>query len=237
MKKNATRRPVVIAHFAITADGKTSTRALTPSRFTSLADKSRLQEVRAGADAILAGARTVLTDSMSMGLSRADLCKERELRGLPSAPLRVVVSNSGRLDPGGKVFQYSKSPLIIFSTRRMPLRLRAEIMHKAELFLFPGGNIDLSAALDVLAADFGVKRVVCEGGGRLVRSLAALDLIDGLYLTIAPVVFGGRQAPTLTGIPRQLGFSTRNFEIVSHSVSGGECFVEFRRQRSSWCRA
>ena len=199
----------------MTADGKTSTRAFTPSAFTSHADK--VQQVRAGADAVLAGRCMVATDSMSMGI--------------PAVPLRVVVSNSGNLDLAWKVFSYSGAPLIIFSTRRMPARLRAAVARKAELFLFSGRIVDLRKSLEILRSEFGVKRLVCEGGGSLLRSLASLDLVDSICLTIAPLVFGGRLAPTLTGFP--CGFITppREFEIARKSVLGGECFLEFRRKK------
>jgi riboflavin-specific deaminase-like protein len=229
--KTPANRPLVVAHFAMTADGKTSTREFTPSQFTSPADKRRLQEIRAGADAVMAGRGTVATDSMSLGLSRHDLRRKREARGLPPVPLRVIISNAGKLDPGWKVFKYSGSPPVVFSTRRMPVRIRAGIAQKAELFLFQGGAVDLRKSLEILRAEFGVKRVICEGGGTLLRSLASLDLVDGICLTIAPVVFGGHQAPTLTGLPGTFLDPSREFEIVRHSVVGGECFLELTRKK------
>lgn len=227
----ASKRPLVIAHFAMTADGKTSTRAFTPALFTSPADKRRLQEVRAGADAVMAGRGTVAKDSMSMGLSRQDLREDRVSRGLPPVPLRVIVSNAGDLDPAWKVFKYTDSPLVIFSTRRMPDRLRTVIARKAGLFLFQGRTVDLQKSLEILRSEFGVKRLVCEGGGTLLRSLAALDLVDGICLTIAPVIFGGHLAPTLTGLPGGFLVPPREFEIFRQSPAAGEWFIEFRRKR------
>ena len=129
--KKIVDRPFVVAHFAMTADGKTSTRAFTPALFTSPADKSRLQDIRAEADAIMAGRGTVATDSMSMGLSRVDLRKKREKSGLPPVPLRVIVSNAGKLDPAWKVFKYQDSPLVVFSTQKMPTELRAKVAQMA----------------------------------------------------------------------------------------------------------
>ena len=48
-------------------------------------------------------------------------------------------------------------------------------------------------------ANIGVRRVACEGGAELFRSLLELQLVDQLNLTIAPYIFGGKGAPTLTG--------------------------------------
>ena len=118
-------RPRVIANFALTADGKVSTRNFTPTRFTSRADKRRLQEIRCLGDALLAGARTISTDQMSMGISASDLRERRRAIGLPAEPLRVIVSNRGEIDPHWKVFQTVGSQVIAFSTQRMPQNLRA----------------------------------------------------------------------------------------------------------------
>ena len=91
----STKRPRVIANFALTADGKVSTRNLTPTGFTSKTDKRRLLEIRSLGDAVLAGARTVKTDRMSMRITAEDLRKRRSSLGKPPEPLRVIVTNSG----------------------------------------------------------------------------------------------------------------------------------------------
>lgn len=225
-------RPFVLAHFAITADGKISTRAFTPAQFTSRADKRRLQETRAAADAVLAGRGTVEADNMSMGLSAKDLRDARKANGRPPVPLRVMVSNSGRVDLDGKVFSYSASPLVVFSTSRMPERLRAGVVRRADLFLFPGEIVDLSGALQILRADFGVKHLVCEGGGTLLRALVEWDLVDGVRLTVAPRVFGGSSAPTLTGLPGDFLLPQREFRIIRQSVEGDECLLDAVRAGS-----
>ncbi len=92
-------RPKIHAHFAMTADGKISTKNLTPSQFTSPAVKARIGEIRARHDAILAGRGTVAADTMSMRLSSEKLRAARIKQGLPPEPLRVVISNAGKIDP------------------------------------------------------------------------------------------------------------------------------------------
>jgi riboflavin-specific deaminase-like protein len=225
------RRPFVLAHFAMTVDGKISTRSLTPSQFTSAEDKRRLQEVRADADAVLAGRGTVAKDTMSMGLSSADLREQRIAQGRPPMPLRVIVSNVGRLDLSWKVFATSGSPLVVFTSSKMPARIRSAVSRKAELYVFSQPSVDLDQALRILRADFGIKNLVCEGGGTLLRSLAEQDLVDGIRLTIAPRVFGGRDAPTLTGLPGEFLNPLRPFRIVRQEVIGDECCLELRRLR------
>jgi riboflavin-specific deaminase-like protein len=229
------KTPRVHAHFAMTVDGKISTREFTPSQFTSKADKARLHEVRARHDAILAGRGTVAADTMSMRLSGDALRRARIEKGKPAEPLRVVVSNAGTFDPGWKIFQYQGSPLVVFSTTRMPQRTRAAIAPLCDLHLFESPAVPLSAMLATLRADYGVKSLVCEGGGELLRSLAAENLIDEIHLTIAPVVFGGAKAPTLTGLPGDFLPAPVDFRLASFQAIEGECVASFRRVSARVC--
>ena len=229
----ARNRPEIIANFALTVDGKISTRSGTPSLFTSPHDKARLQEIRAGADAILAGRGTVAADSMSMGLSRQDLRYQRVASGRSPAPLRVIFSNRGEFDPGWKVFQNRQSPLIIFSTTRMSPSMRQVLAPLCDLYLFSSATVPVSEALRTLYTDYGIRRLVCEGGAMLFRSLAEADLVDEIYATLAPVIFGGRNAPTMTGLPGPFFTSPSAFRVVSHQSVGDECFLHFRRRRGA----
>ena len=217
-------RPFVTANFAITADGRISTRKLTPSDFSSPRDKRRLLEIRAKCDAVLVGARTLAADTMSMGLPAADLRAAREKRGLPAQPLRVLVSNSGKLSPALRVFA-DGTLVVVFSTTRMPAKTRDALAPKCDLFLHDSPGVNLPAALATLRTDYAVKRLVCEGGGTLFRAFVAAGLVDELHLTLCPRVFGGSGAITLTGLAGD--FLPRSAELrVKEMISvGDECFV------------
>ena len=221
-------RPIVTCNFALTWDGRITTRNYTPADFSSKRDKRRLLEVRARADAILAGARTIATDNMSMGLPAADLRALRLARGMPERPIRVLLSNSGQLDPNIRVFQKSFSPLIVFSTTRMPAAIRHVLHQKTTLYLHEGSSVDLLRMMQVLRHDHGVRRLVCEGGATVFRSLLVTGLVDEIYCTLCPRVFGGEQAPTITGLsgdflPTSIKCALRKMEVVD-----GECFLRYR---------
>lgn len=226
------KRPRVIANFAITADGKVSTRNRTPTGFTQPADKRRLQEIRALGDALIVGAGTVAADTMSMRLSAVDLRAERQARGLPPEPLRVIVTNSGKLDPDAKVFQKGGAPRVIFSTRRMTEKMRAVLAPLAGLWLFDADTVDLSAALQILRADYRVRTLICEGGPTLFRSLLEIGVVDELRLTWASVIFGGATAPTLTGLPGDFLPKTLHARLVKMEPGNEECYLTYRLSRS-----
>ncbi len=227
------KRPRVIANFAITADGKVSTRNHTPTGFTKPADKCRLQEIRALGDALLIGAGTVAADTMSMRLADADLRAQREARRAATEPLRVIVTNRGKLDSKAKVFQRGGAPRVIFSTRRMPEKTRAQLAPLADLWLFDAEIVDLSAALQILRKDYRVRTIVCEGGPTLFRSLLEIGAVDELRLTWASVVFGGAAAPTLTGLPGDFLPKTLRARLVKMEPGDGECYLTYRLFRTA----
>ena len=225
------KRPFVTANFALTWDARISTRRGTPADFSSAKDKRRLVEIRARCDAVLVSARTLATDNMMMGLPDEALRAARVRRKQAPYPTRVLLTNSGRIDLKLRVFEKEFSPIVIFSTTRMPAKVQAALAPKADLWLHESATVNLGAMLATLRQDYGVKRLVCEGGAQVLRSLLAADLVDELHVTLCPRIFGGAGAPTLTGIapeffPRSISLALEKMETVE-----GECFLRYRVQR------
>jgi 5-amino-6-(5-phosphoribosylamino)uracil reductase len=223
-----TVRPFVAVTFAMTIDGKITTKNFTPVDFTSREDKSHLIRQRALGDAVLIGHSTLRRDNVRLGIPREELRRERIARGQPPWPLRVIISNTGRIDPKLNIFQTDFSPIIIFSTTRMPQKVQQRLRQKATLHLSDSRQVDLQWMLQQLRSDYRVRYLACEGGPVLFRSLLERDLIDQLNLTIAPFVFGGKAAPTLTGVnfdflPHSIRCSLKKMEVI-----GEECFLTYR---------
>jgi len=65
-------------------------------------------------------------------------------------------------------------------------------------YLFGGGKkLDLARVLEKLRQNFGIRRLLLEGGGGLNGSMLRAGLIDELSLLIAPVADGSLGTPTL----------------------------------------
>lgn len=224
-------RPKVIVHFAITSDGKVSTARLTPSHFTSSSDKHRLLEIRALADAVMVGRGTAERDRMTMGLPDEALRKARIARHQREYPIRVLISNSGRVSLNLPVFKHAFSPVLVYSTRQMSLETRQKLERKAQVFLHPEKQLDLRWVLEHLRQFHRVRSLVCEGGPTLVRALAESSAIDEIFLTIAAKLFGGHSAPGLLGGPGAFLPCAQTFELVAlhaNQADVGECYVHFR---------
>src|SRR5437016_13770570 len=126
MVKRKRPRPFVVATFAMTADGKVTTQNFVPVDFTSREDKLHLFRQRALADAVMIGHSTLNRDNVRLGLPE-DLREARTKRGQTKAPLRVIVSNEGKIDMQLKIFQADPTkagPILIFSTKQMPREVR-----------------------------------------------------------------------------------------------------------------
>jgi riboflavin-specific deaminase-like protein len=229
------RRPFVAVTFAMTLDGKITTRNFSPVDFTSREDKTHLLRQRGIGDAVLIGHSTLKNDNVRLGLPDPKMRDARVARGQTPYPLRVIVSNEGRIDTSLKIFQADISPIVIFSTVRMPARYQKALREKATLHLSHTREVDLGWMLQQLRKDYGVRTVACEGGATLFRSLLEQGLVDQLNLTIAPYLFGGAAAPTLTGLSKEFLPRSVRCSLTDMRVAGEECFLTYRikhRRRS-----
>lgn len=220
-------RPFVTANFAITADGRISTRNHTPANFSSKRDKRRLVEIRATCDAVMASAKTVAFDNMTMGLPAEELREARVQKGKAPYPTRVLLTNSGRISPELKLFTKDFSPIVIFSTEQMPPEIREALAAKAALHLHSGKRVNLHEILRTLRSEYRVKRLVCEGGAQIFRALLEANLVDELHLTITPRIFGGKRAPTLTGLAGEYLSAGSRLQLREFSPIEGECFLRY----------
>ena len=220
-------RPFVIATFAMTADGKVTTKNFGPVDFTSREDKLHLFRQRALADAVLLGHTSLERDNVRLGVP-AELQELREKRGQSRSPLRVIVSNKGRIDSRLKIFQSGISPIIIFSTKQMPPRNQAALRKTTTLHLTNATEVDLTAMLKTLRNQYNVRTLACEGGPTLFRSLLEEGLVDQLNLTIAPYMFGGAKAPTLTGLSKEFLPGSVHCSLIEMRTVGDECFLTYR---------
>jgi riboflavin-specific deaminase-like protein len=227
-RSHISRRPFIAATFAMTVDGKITTRNFSPVDFTSREDKLHLFRQRARADAVLVGHSTLKQDNVRLGLPQADLREARVKRGQTSYPIRVIVSNEGKIDNRLNIFQSEISPVIIFSTRQMPAKYQQALREKATLHLTRAQHVDLRGMLRTLRDKYKIRTIACEGGPTLFRALLERGLIDQLNLTIAPYLFGGAKAPTLTGLSREFLPASVHCSLIDMRVVGEECFLTYR---------
>jgi riboflavin-specific deaminase-like protein len=223
--------PFVFSNFAITADGKIAFADHQFTPFTSKRDLEHMMELRATADAVLSGARTVDLTTATLGPGGAKYRRLRLKRGLREYNLRIIVSGKCSVNPNAEIFKHTFSPLIILTTKRAPATARRRLAEQgAEVKICGDREINFRTALRWLKEKWGVNRLLCEGGGEIHGALIRAGLVDEIHLTINPKIFGGRTAPTLAD---GVGFANlahaAQFQIKSIRRVGDEIFSIYER--------
>jgi riboflavin-specific deaminase-like protein len=220
-------------NMAMSADGKIATANRAVSTFSSARDHEHLYELRATADSVMSGARTVDLNNYTLGPGAERFRKLRLQRGLAEYSLRIVVSGSSSVNPRAEIFQHRFSPILVLTSRRASATALKKLHAVADAVKIVGDDeVDFHAALRWLRVEWNVKRLLSEGGGELNDALFRAGLVDELHLTICPRVIGGSTAPTIAD---GVGFAklTDAYQLQLHSTKriGGELFCVFRRAK------
>ena len=236
--RRSDKLPFLFINMAMTADGKIAMANRAVSSFSSRRDRDHLLELRATADAVMAGARTVNLNPINLGPGPAKYRSLRLRRRLTEYNLRVIVSGSGTINPHAEVFKCRFSPIIILTTNRAKkARLRTLQTVANEVKVCGAREVDFQEALCWLREKWGVKRLLCEGGGELNDVLFQSGLVNELHLTVCPKIFGGRGSPTIAEGKGALALANATLlKLKSHRRTGKELFLVYdavRRQRAA----
>jgi riboflavin-specific deaminase-like protein len=176
-------RPYVLLSCATSADGYLDDASPRRLILSGPADLDRVDEVRAGCDAIMVGAQTVRKDNPRLLIRDPRRRARRAARGLPEHPARVTLTGTGDLDPRANFFAPGAPRLVYCATPALP-RARANLEDSAVL-IDAGDPLSLGVILEDLA-ERCVARLLVEGGALLLSEFLAQDLADEFHLAIAP---------------------------------------------------
>lgn len=224
-------RPRILVNVAATVDGKIDSFLRQGTSISSLADKARVDRMRADVDAIIVGGHTLLAEDPKLTIKSEELRAERLLKGLSENPAKIGIvtmipstqedlalstDKDGASYPGRKEFLQnflSSGPaqIYIFTTSKTPndvrekLRAVGAIVHTDNL-----ERVDLRNLFQFLVTH-GIRSVLVEGGGTLIAELLKLGLVDEITLYIAPKILGGGSSPTLAD---SVGFPPEEASIL-----------------------
>ncbi|HOW05541.1 2,5-diamino-6-(ribosylamino)-4(3H)-pyrimidinone 5'-phosphate reductase [Methanospirillum hungatei] len=189
-------RPYVIVNVAVSADGKLSTRERRQVKISGKEDFDRVDEIKAGCDAIMVGIGTVLADDPSLTIKSANRIAERVRNEKPEHPVRIVVDSQARTPPDAKILHKGSGLRIIAVSLAAPEENISALKNHAEIIQAGEVTVDLPVLLTKLA-EKGIKRLMVEGGGTLIWGMLSAGLVDELTMFVGNIIIGGKDAPTL----------------------------------------
>jgi len=190
-------RPFVFINVAMTADGKIDTYQRTGAPISSPRDKARVDRLRAESDAVMVGGHTLLDEDPKLTVKSDALRAERVAQGLSPNPVKVGVVTVAHCPPESNFLQAGPARIVIFTTSRTSKEELASLQAQGvEVFVHTSQRVDLHQMLHTLS-ELGIRKLMVEGGATLNFELLKLGLVDELSIFLAPLLFGGANAPTL----------------------------------------
>ncbi len=192
LKYITTRRPFVTMKAAMTLDGKIATRTGASRWISNERSREFGHRLRRQNDAIMVGVGTVLADN------------PRLTTRLPEEgpdPLRIIVDSQARTHKDAAVFANNPERALLVVTTASEQRLdefRKMGVDVLQLPVAENGRVPLKALMEELGSR-EVTSVLVEGGSALNYSLLSAGLVDKVHFFVAPLLFGGDQAPSPVG--------------------------------------
>ncbi len=206
-------RPYVAINMVATIDGKTVSGGRDDGVMDlgSKADHAAMRNLQSACDAVMIGAQTLRSNPRAW---------------YPAELWRIVATRSGHLDFGSRFFEHPSRVLIACPED-------AEMASESGFSTIRAGrgSVDFAVLLGRLRNDYGIGRLLVEGGSELNAALLVRELVDELFLTLAPKVKLGRTTPTYAGgEPLDRG-QIQRYALLDVLKVGDELFLRYRRNR------
>ncbi len=206
-------KPYVVVGGFMSIDGKTAPRNRKGVLFTKFMKGNLpklLHKLRAEVDAIVVGVGTVLADNPRLTV--------RFVEG--KNPVRVVVDSRARTPLTAAVLNVKEAPTILVTSKKASeKKLKALRKMGVETIRCGKNKVNLSEMLRILHKK-GIRTILVEGGAELRWGFFKERLVDELFVWVVPVVWGGKNAPTLvdgegfTSLDKVVQLKLKHMEIV-----------------------
>jgi len=187
--KHLKNKPRVSVKVAMTLDGKIATYEYDSKWITSEKSRSFVHKLRAQYDAVLIGTNTALKDNPFL-TTHSKILKN---------PVRVVIDSKLKLPESHHLFDASTPTIIICDSnvKQIPKHLNKEGIIIAHVDN-DAAKKDFNTIIKKLNS-FSIKRILIEGGGKVITSALFSNAVDDIYFFIAPKIVGGENAVFAVG--------------------------------------
>lgn len=167
-----TSRPRVIVNVAMSLNGMIAGKSGERVNISSAYDWERVYKLRSSVDAIVVGANTVIRDNPKLSVNHA----ENDIQKLPT---RVILDANLRVPRNANVFDGSMRTMVF--TEKSDEIQNAEMMRRKRHELL----------VDNLLTEFssiGFKKILVEGGKRVVSEFVSSGNVDEFYLYVGDIL-------------------------------------------------
>lgn len=228
-----TKAPFFYSNFVTTIDGKVQ--VSTPDArlywpIGSQLDFETLLWLRAHADVLLHGKNTAIGFNTLQTLARKEFSIKRKKLGKEEDLVYMVLSSN----PSDKLLQSLQNPpqgvKSVIVTNRDSLHPRGDIaLHLGiNVLRFGRNKIDLGKLSDYFPKN-NLQKILVEGGPTLMASFLQENMIDEMFVTVAPKVFGNNQN-TKTMVEGYLFPADKilQFKLISIKNINNELYLRYR---------
>jgi 5-amino-6-(5-phosphoribosylamino)uracil reductase len=204
--------PYILLSCGISIDGYLDNASEQRLMLSNDADLDRVDEVRAGCDAILVGAATVRNDNPRLEVRDQGRQHQRVARGLPPTPAKVTVTGHAQLDPCARFFSAGGNEKLVYCATGAVSEARHRLGDVATV-IDGGQPVEMRSMSEDLFSR-GVRRLMVEGGGTIHTQFLTAGLADELHLVIAPFFVGDSRARRFVEDGRFPWHPDRHAELV-----------------------
>lgn len=185
-------RPYTIANFVASVDGR-ATLGGRSAPLSDAGDRAMFHFLREQVDAVIAGTGTLRTERYGRLVPDAGTRQRRERAGLDSEPLACVITRGGDVPFEIPLFAEPQQRVVVFA----PVGA-VDPQGNAEVVALDPAELTPTSVVRRLRRDYGVRRLLCEGGPTLFGALLQERLTEELFLTLGPKLAGGGRGPTIS---------------------------------------
>lgn len=219
-------RPFFYTNFISTVDGKVQV-VKDPYAYWPIGSKvdyKTLVELRAYADVLIHGKNTAAWFPHVDNLEKEDFKKLRKKLGKKEDIKYMVISNN----PSNKLIENIKGKNSFLVTSEKT-EIKKQWNNKINILKFGKESADLNFFSSYLYKN-NFKTILVEGGPLLLASFLKQNLIDEVFLTIAPKILGNENGSTLTMVEGYLfpPEKIKKLHLLSIKKVKDEVFLRYR---------
>jgi 2,5-diamino-6-(ribosylamino)-4(3H)-pyrimidinone 5'-phosphate reductase len=207
-------RPYTAINMVSTADGKIliGPPGSTAHGLGSPTDQMLMRRIQGNMDGALIGAGTLRPGNV---VYRPEMW-------------RAVITRSGELPLDNRFFTDAPGKAIIFAPEALLPERRTQFETQAQVRIVGEEAVDVAEAARILRQEYGIHRLIVEGGAALNFEFVAAGLVDELFLSFTPKLKGGSHLPTVVDGPGLPDREWLPMEIISLYHDGDELYFRYR---------